>query len=62
MFPWKPYFERHVFVISISFSLKIKQKLSCSIFKSLHNFMVFLFVLVTFEPILDGFWRFWTNP
>ena len=24
--------------------------------------MVFLFVLVAFEPILDGFVRFWTNP
>ena len=23
--------------------------------------MVFLFVLITFEPILDGFWRIWTN-
>ena len=24
--------------------------------------MVFLFVLITFEPILDGFLRIWTNP
>ena len=24
--------------------------------------MVFLFVLITFESILDGFLRFWTSP
>ena len=24
--------------------------------------MVFSFVLITFEPNLDGFWRIWTNP
>ena len=24
--------------------------------------MVFLFVLSTFDPVLDNFWRFWTNP
>ena len=24
--------------------------------------MVFLFVLITFEPILEVFLRFWTNP
>ena len=24
--------------------------------------MVFLFVLITFEPILDDFLRFWKNP
>ena len=30
--------------------------------ESLAHFMAFLFVLVTFERILDGFMRFWTNP
>ena len=24
--------------------------------------MVFLFVLIDFDPILDDFLRFWTNP
>ena len=24
--------------------------------------MVFLVVSITFEPILDGFFRFWANP
>ena len=24
--------------------------------------MMFLFSLITFEPILGGFLRFWTNP
>ena len=41
---------------------KIKTSFLVAIFKSLDRFMVFLFVLITFEPILDGFWRIWTNP
>ena len=55
------FFEGMFFKISISFSLKIKQKLSCSIFKSLDHSMMFLVVLITFEPILVGFLRFSTN-
>ena len=55
VFPWQPYFDRHVF------NLKIKQKLSYSIFKSVLG-MSLLFVLITFEPILEVFLRFWTNP
>ena len=50
------------FKISISLSLKIKQRFSLAFFESLDQFMMFLFVLITFEPILDGFLRFWTNP
>ena len=30
--------------------------------KFLDHFITFLLVFITFEPILDGFWRFWTNP
>ena len=56
------YFDRHVFQnFNLSY-FTIKQKLSCSIFKYLDRFMVFLFVLITFEPVLDGFLRFSTNP
>ena len=48
-----------MFVQNFNFSyLKIKQKLSCSIFlKSLDQFMVFLFVLITVDPILDNFFE-----
>ena len=42
------------FKISISLCLKIKQKLSCSLFMSLDHFMMFLFLLVTFESILEN--------
>ena len=48
--------------ISIPRIKKSQKKLSCSIFLSLDCFMVFLFVLITFKPNLDGFWRIWTNP
>ena len=45
------------------FVLKDKQKFSCMIyFKFLDHFGVFLFLLITFEPVLDGFLRIWTNP
>ena len=61
--PWQPYFDKHVFQNFDFTYFKIKQKLSSSIFlKSLDRFMLFLFVLITFEPILDGFLRFWRNP
>ena len=60
-FPWQPYFDKHVFQNFDFTYFKIKQKLSSSIF-FLDRFMVFLFVLITFEPILDGFLRVWKNP
>ena len=47
-FPWQPYFDRHVFQ-NFEFSYLI-------------HFMVFLLVLIIFEPILDGFLRIWRNP
>ena len=43
------------FKISISLIKKIKKSFLVAIFKSLDRFMVFLFVLIIFEPILDGF-------
>ena len=54
-FQWQPYFDRLVFQNFDFFYFKVKQKLSCSIFIYLDRFMVFLFVLMTFDPILDGF-------
>ena len=51
------------FKISISLSLKIKEKLSCNIFfKSLDHFMMLLLVLITWDSILRDFLTFWTNP
>ena len=41
---------------------KIITSFFVAIFESLERFIVFLFVLNTFEPILDVFWRIWTNP
>ena len=46
------------FKISMSLLFKIKQKLSCSIFKSWDHFMVFLFVLITFDRFWTVFWSF----
>ena len=43
------------FNISISLCLNINQKLLIIIFKSLDYFMTHIFVLITFEAILDGF-------
>ena len=56
--PRQWYFDRHVFQNFYFSSCKIKQKLSCGILKPLEHFMVFLFVLITFQLILDGFWGF----
>ena len=50
------------FKISISLITKFKTKLSCNILKCLDHFMGFLLVLITLEPILDGFLRIWANP
>ena len=48
--------------ISISKFKINKKKLSLAYFKpSDHNFMMFLFLFITFDPILDDFLRFWTN-
>ena len=41
---------------------RLNKSFLVAFFKSLDHFMVFLFVLITFEPILDGFLRIWTNP
>ena len=54
-FPWEPCFDKHVFSKLQFPYFKIKQRLSCSIFKVLRSFYVFLLVLVTFDPILDDF-------
>ena len=62
MFPWQPCFDKHVFQISISFIKKIKKSFLFSIFKVLRSFCGVLFVLITFDPILNDFLRFWTNP
>ena len=53
-----------MFFRNFNFSyFKIKQNLSCSVFlKSFDHFMMFLFVSITFDPILDDFLRFWSNP
>ena len=50
------------FKISISLIKKFLKSFLVAVFKSLDRFMVFLFVLITFELILDGFWRIWNNP
>ena len=56
-FPWLPYFDRNVFLfkISISLILKVNKSFLVVFFKSLEHSMVFLFVLIIFEPILDSF-------
>ena len=61
-FPWQPHFYRHVFQ-NFSFSyLKVKIKgFLQHFFKYLDVFMMFLFVLITFEPILGVFLRIWAN-
>ena len=41
---------------------KIKINSLEAIFKSYDRFIMLLFVLITFEPILGGFWMIWTNP
>ena len=59
-FPWQPHFDRHVCLkISISLISKVKKSFLVAFFKSL---LVLLFVLITFDPILGDFLRFWTNP
>ena len=60
-FPWQPYFERHVFQ-NFNSCIKKEKSFLVAVFKSLDHFMVFLFVLITLEPILDGFLRIWANP
>ena len=47
-FPWQPCFDMRVFENVYFLYFKIKQQ-------SLHHSMIFLLVLITFEPILDGF-------
>ena len=50
------------FKISISLIKKNNNKMFLAgIFKFLDHFMVFLFDLITFEPILDGCLRSWIN-
>ena len=43
------------FFFSISLIVKLDKSLPVAFFKFLDHIMVFLFVLITFEPILDGF-------
>ena len=51
------------FKISIShYKKKNKKSFLVAFFKSSDHFMVFLFVLITLEPILDGYLRIWANP
>ena len=50
------------FKILISLSLKIKGSFLVAFFKSEDHFMMFLFVLITFDSILGDIMRFWTNP
>ena len=61
-FPWQPYFNRRIFQNCNFPYFKIKQQLSCSVFQSLDHFMVFFFVSITFDSILDDFLRFRTDP
>ena len=49
------------FKVSISLIKKNEKSSLLAFFNSLDYFMVFLFALITFEPILDGFLRIWTN-
>ena len=50
-FPWQPYFDRHVFRQNFNFSyFKIKQKLSCSIFKAFRSFYVVFIHFSYFWP------------
>ena len=51
-----------LFKNSISLILKSNKSFFVAFFKSSEHFMVVLFLLITFELILDGFLRFWTNP
>ena len=58
-FPWQPCFDRYAFSnFNFPYFKKIKTSFLVAIFKSLDRFIVFLFVLITFEPILDGFGGF----
>ena len=57
------YFDRHVFQhFNLSYLKNFKRSFLVALFKSLDLFLLFLFVLITFEPILDDFLRIWTNP
>ena len=47
--------------IAISLVLKLNKKFLVAFFKSLDHFVVSLFLLITFDPILDDFVRFQTN-
>ena len=53
-FLWQPHFDRHVY--------QLEKKLFVIFSKSLDYFKAFLFVLIIFEPILDGFLKYWKNP
>ena len=59
-FPWQPYFDRHVFFnISISLSLKIKQKLSCGILWVFTSFYdVFIRYNCLWSQFRTVFWGF----
>ena len=61
-FPWQPYFDRHV--SELQFALfKIKNRSFLVVFLSYKNshFVMFLFVLVTFESFLNDLSRFRKN-
>ena len=55
-FPWQPHFAGIFFKISISLILRLDKSFLVD------HFVVFLFVLITFDLILDDFFGFWTNP
>ena len=46
----------------VRFAIYPLQLLLTQFFKYSDHFIVFLFVLTTFDPILDGFHTFWKNP
>ena len=53
---WEEFYTSFQFYLRSYLILKVAQKLSCSIFfQSFYHFVMFLFVLITFEPILNGY-------
>ena len=56
------FLEACFFKVSSSLILKLNKNFLEKFFKSLDHFVVFLFVLITFDLILDEFRGFWSNP
>ena len=55
---WQACFPKFQFLLF----KKLNKSFLIAFFKVLNHLMVFLFVLITFDPILDGFLGIWTNP